>query len=169
MGQTKIFAAILIFFIVILAGGVVYSYLENWAFLDAIYFSAVTITTLGYGDFVPKTPLGKIFTIIFSLSGIAIGLYIISSLGKTLFALEFRKKFVKIINLKKDKEFDITKISIGNLVSWKENKKEVYDGNVNEIGLGYIKIHIEKKNGVLLPKKDQKTIIITTKGKLKKL
>ena len=67
-GQITIFIIIgvLIFVGIILLGAVVYQYLENWNFIDSIYFSAVTITTLGYGDFVPQTKTGKILTIFFS-------------------------------------------------------------------------------------------------------
>ena len=40
--------------------------------LDALYFSVVTLTTVGYGDFSPQTDIGKIFTIIYIIGGIGI-------------------------------------------------------------------------------------------------
>ena len=49
-------------FFVILVGSTIYHYLENWSWVDAIYFSVVTLTTVGFGDFAPKTDGGKIFT-----------------------------------------------------------------------------------------------------------
>lgn len=49
-------------FFVILIGSTVYRYLENWSWVDAIYFSVVTLTTVGFGYFAPKTDGGKIFT-----------------------------------------------------------------------------------------------------------
>jgi voltage-gated potassium channel len=39
---------------------------------SALYWVVVTMTTLGYGDIVFKTPIGYLFTIIVALSGIAI-------------------------------------------------------------------------------------------------
>ncbi|MBF0561853.1 MAG: ion transporter [Alphaproteobacteria bacterium] len=39
---------------------------------DAIWWAIVTITTLGYGDVTPITPLGKLFSGVLSLFGIAI-------------------------------------------------------------------------------------------------
>ena len=41
-------------------------------FLDALYWSAVSITTIGYGDIVPATAIGKTVTIISALVGIVV-------------------------------------------------------------------------------------------------
>ena len=170
MSSKKVGGALLSFTIIILLGGGIYTYLEGWSFIDAIYFSAVTITTLGYGDFVPVTTAGKLFTIVFSISGIAIGLYILTVIGKSFFTLELRKwGSKKGISLKKDKQFNVSKMSIGNNVIWHPTPKEAFNGNVIEIGLEHIKIHINKKNGQLLPKKNQRTITITSKGRVKKI
>ena len=38
--------------------------------LSPLYFSVVTLTTLGYGDVVPSTHLGKFFGGLISISGI---------------------------------------------------------------------------------------------------
>ena len=40
--------------------------------LDSLYFTVITLTTVGYGDFSPQTPAGKIFTIIYILLGLGI-------------------------------------------------------------------------------------------------
>ena len=40
--------------------------------LDAFWWSGVTITTVGYGNVVPVTDLGKIFALFYMFSGIAI-------------------------------------------------------------------------------------------------
>lgn len=46
-------------------------------FLDALYFSVETITTLGFGDLYPSNPMGKILVIIESLLGIIVlGLFL---------------------------------------------------------------------------------------------
>ena len=41
-------------------------------FLDAVYWSAVSITTIGYGDIVPTTMIGQVVTSISALIGIAV-------------------------------------------------------------------------------------------------
>lgn len=42
---------------------------ENLSFLDAAYMSVATMTTVGYGDIVPQTIGGRVFTICFILAG----------------------------------------------------------------------------------------------------
>ena len=42
-----------------------YARVEGWGVLDSLYFSVITLTTVGYGDFSPQTPAGKIFTILY--------------------------------------------------------------------------------------------------------
>jgi voltage-gated potassium channel len=56
---------------------------QNVNLATAVYWVVVTMTTLGYGDIVFKTPLGYIFTIIVSLSGIAILWAVVVPLGIT--------------------------------------------------------------------------------------
>ncbi len=57
---------------VLLAGTTVYHYVEGWRWLDSLYFSVVTLTTVGLGDFAPQTDLGKVFTIFYIIVGIGI-------------------------------------------------------------------------------------------------
>ena len=52
---------LLLVFLII--GTAFYHKFEGWRYLDALYFSSYTITTVGYGDITPKTDIGKIFTI----------------------------------------------------------------------------------------------------------
>ena len=54
---------------------------EGWSFLDAAYYTTVTIATVGYGDFVPKTALGKIGAMLLIFSGVSTGLYVITHVG----------------------------------------------------------------------------------------
>lgn len=45
---------------------------DPWNCLDSLYFSVVTVSTVGYGDLVPSTDLGKWFAILYMLVGIAL-------------------------------------------------------------------------------------------------
>lgn len=58
--------------IVIALGSTVYHYLEGWSWIDSVYFSVITLTTIGYGDFFPQTDEGKLFTIFYIIIGLGI-------------------------------------------------------------------------------------------------
>jgi hypothetical protein len=58
--------------ITLLLGMFFYHWIEGWSFLDSVYFCVVSLGTVGYGDFTPKTPFGKIFTIVYLINGIVI-------------------------------------------------------------------------------------------------
>ncbi|HKO33517.1 MAG TPA: potassium channel family protein [Candidatus Limnocylindria bacterium] len=53
-------------------GTIFYSLVEDWSPLDSLYFSVTTLATVGYGDFAPKTEIGKVFTIFFVLAGVGV-------------------------------------------------------------------------------------------------
>lgn len=64
-----------LFFLVaatLLSGTVFYRQAEGWGWLDSLYFSVVTLTTVGYGDLAPSTPYSKLFTIVYVLVGIGL-------------------------------------------------------------------------------------------------
>lgn len=56
----------------IVVGSVVFWLVEGWSFLDAVYFSIITLSTVGYGDLAPQTTLGKLFTILYVLVGVGL-------------------------------------------------------------------------------------------------
>lgn len=78
--KDKQYRDLLITTLVILGiGTVVYHYIEGWSWIDSIYFSIITLTTIGYGDFSPQTDTGKIFTIFYIVLGIGIILSFINT------------------------------------------------------------------------------------------
>jgi hypothetical protein len=65
--------ALLVTMVTLLAiGTVFYSLHENWSVLDSLFFVVTTLVTIGYGNQVPTTDLGKIFTIVYVLLGAAV-------------------------------------------------------------------------------------------------
>ena len=58
--------------ILVVTGTILFSWIENWSILDSLYFSMVTLTTVGYGDFSPTTTVGKLFAIIYMIFGLSL-------------------------------------------------------------------------------------------------
>lgn len=56
----------------LVAGTVFYHGVEKWSWLDSLYFSVVTLTTVGYGDLSPQTVAGKIFTMVYLVGGLGV-------------------------------------------------------------------------------------------------
>jgi len=65
---------------IIIVGSMVYHYLEGWNWVDSVYFSVITLTTVGYGDFSPQTDGGKLFTIFYIVIGIGIILTFVNTI-----------------------------------------------------------------------------------------
>ena len=56
-----------------LAGGTAFfAYSEEWEWTDSLYYSAVTLTTVGYGDMAPSNDASKIFAIGYIVGGLSI-------------------------------------------------------------------------------------------------
>jgi len=62
----------LLFMFIFIVGAVFFHLVEKLSYIDAIYFAAMTLTTVGYGDIAPQTDAGKIFTSIYAFLGIGI-------------------------------------------------------------------------------------------------
>lgn len=62
-------------------GTVVYHYMEDWSWASSFYFSACTITTVGYGDLAPTTETARLFTAFYALIGVGIAFASLGILG----------------------------------------------------------------------------------------
>lgn len=69
-------------FFILSVGSGFYHKVEGWTWIDAIYFSFISLTTVGFGDITPKTDIGKIFTIFYLTIGIGLILSFIDILFK---------------------------------------------------------------------------------------
>lgn len=59
-------------FTLLITGTVFFHFIEGWRWFDSFYYCVITLATVGYGDFTPKTDLGKLAAIIYIISGIGI-------------------------------------------------------------------------------------------------
>jgi voltage-gated potassium channel len=56
--------------IILAIGTISYHFIEGWTWIDALYFSIITLITIGYGDFSPQTTAAKLFTIGYIVVGV---------------------------------------------------------------------------------------------------
>jgi voltage-gated potassium channel Kch len=81
---------LLLLIVILMTGTIFYSNFEGWGWLDSLYFSVMTITTVGYGDLHPTTTASKVFTIFYVFVGIGLGLYVITTFAESI--VEGRQK-----------------------------------------------------------------------------
>jgi voltage-gated potassium channel len=67
----------LIGLLIIGVGG--YRLLEGMSFIDALYMTITTITTVGFGEVQPLSPVGRVFTIGLIIGGVSIAAYALGS------------------------------------------------------------------------------------------
>jgi voltage-gated potassium channel len=58
-----------------------YMIIEGASFLDALFMTVITLTTIGYNEHVPLSKTGMVFTMILAISGVGFFFYIFSIIG----------------------------------------------------------------------------------------
>lgn len=69
---------------VMAVGTVGYMWLSHYTFIDALYMTVITVTTVGFGELSPFSPEEKVFTIFLILTSITIFGYAVSSFSEYL-------------------------------------------------------------------------------------
>jgi voltage-gated potassium channel len=66
----------------VLTGTLFYWRFEDWTVVESLYFSVVTLTTVGFGDLSPTTAGTQIFTIFYILTGIGVFVALLASVAQ---------------------------------------------------------------------------------------
>ncbi|KAK5136132.1 hypothetical protein LTR08_003969 [Meristemomyces frigidus] len=70
--QRTVMLQTMAFITYLLLGALVFSHVEGWNYLDAVYWADVTLLTVGFGDYAPSTQLGRGLLFPFAIGGILI-------------------------------------------------------------------------------------------------
>ena len=97
-GNEKLIRAVILVFLVTLAGTLGFRAIENWPFWKAFYFTIVTITTVGYGD-EGLSETGQKFATLLLIIGVSSASYTFAMIVQTSVASQFawRKRMNKAI------------------------------------------------------------------------
>lgn len=65
---------------IVVIGVIGYMVIEGWSFLDAIYMTITTITTVGFREVHPLSDAGRIFSIFIIIGGVGGALYVLTNI-----------------------------------------------------------------------------------------
>lgn len=57
---------------VVACGTYFFHRVEGWSWVDSYFFTVITLSTVGYGDLVPQTVIGRIGTTVFIFVGLGV-------------------------------------------------------------------------------------------------
>jgi len=80
------------------AGGMIMARIEGWKWTDSVYYSVISASTIGFGDFFPKTPLGRTWGIFFIPLAVAAAGDVLGNVGSSLVERRQAKAFKALMN-----------------------------------------------------------------------
>ena len=70
--RSKISTAIILLVLLLFTGIIGFKIISDYSWIDALYMTVITITTVGFGEVQPLDPQAKIFTIFLILTSVII-------------------------------------------------------------------------------------------------
>jgi voltage-gated potassium channel len=77
-------------FTIFIIGTVGFHFIEGWSFVDSFYACIITLSTVGYGDFVPETTAGKFFAVFIIIFGVGMMFYSLILMAETFIEARLR-------------------------------------------------------------------------------
>jgi voltage-gated potassium channel len=78
---------------VMVLGVLWYRFMEGWSWLDSVYMSVITLSTVGFGETNPLSPRGRLFTILLIMMGVGVIAYILNNLTEAIVQGHFQAGF----------------------------------------------------------------------------
>ena len=76
--KSRIYTALLLLGIVLVVGVVGYKTIADYSWVDALYMTVITMTTVGFGEVLPLDDQSKIFTVVLIIASVIIVGYALS-------------------------------------------------------------------------------------------
>ncbi len=86
----KILRGLVLLALVLTTGTLGYMIIEGWKFLEALYMTVITITTVGYGEIRPLSENGRVFSIFLIFMGIGIIAYFMGMVAQAMVEFQLR-------------------------------------------------------------------------------
>ena len=102
MSQRTLMVQTIAFLFYLLAGAAVFSKIENWLFLNGVYWASTTLLTVGTGDFSPKTHLGQGLLFPYAIGGIVILGLVVGSIRSLVLERGKKKLSARITEKKRE-------------------------------------------------------------------
>lgn len=91
--RARVATGLAIFGVMLAAGTLGYMIIERWSFLDALFMTVTTITTVGYREIQPLDTKGRIFTIVLVLFGVGTAFYLLTTFVALIIEGDLRAAF----------------------------------------------------------------------------
>jgi hypothetical protein len=90
---------LIVFVAVLVFGTIVFMFVEKRSFVDAFYYIIVTMATVGYGDIVPTTSVGKIIAVVLIVTGVGTFLGVIANATEMMLSRREKQARMKKLNM----------------------------------------------------------------------
>lgn len=89
----RLFVPLVGLLLITLVGAAGFVALEGWSWIDALYMSVITVSTVGFGEVRELSREGRLFTIFLIAGGVGSALYLVSILAEGVVEGQFRRIF----------------------------------------------------------------------------
>ena len=87
-GHRRLLRIIGAFVLVLFAGVIGYMVIEGWSFVESLYMTVITLSTVGYKEVYTLSDAGRIFTVFLIIGGVGFMLYAVTTMVQ--YVVEFR-------------------------------------------------------------------------------
>jgi voltage-gated potassium channel len=98
--MSKFITALIMLLAILSFGTFGYMFIEHSSFVDSLYMTMITISTIGYGEIFPLSTMGRIFTMVLILVGVGFVLFMFSKVTEAVVGGELRALYGRL-NMKK--------------------------------------------------------------------